>query len=116
MRNGIQIDQDVSLYCSSSVEERTATFVFNHTSKNEIMGPNVSRSHPNGDGTGPASASDLLMLPMPHMMHPGVVSAENLAPHKSQTSCPMVERRLRVAAQKCEGSSNGSIDLFVNPL
>lgn len=41
---------------------------------------------PNGEGTGPAMASDLLMLPMPQIMQPGVDKAENLAPQRSQTS------------------------------
>lgn len=55
--------------------------------------------YPNGEATGPARESDLFMLPIPQMIHPGVESAENFEPQRSQTSCPMVERRLRVAAQ-----------------
>lgn len=57
------------------------------------------RSQPNGVAIGPTTASDLLMLPIPQMMHPGVVRAENFAPQRSQTSYPMVDKRLSVAAQ-----------------
>ena len=46
------------------------------------------------------------MLPMPQMTQPGAERTENLAPRRSQTSWPVVERRLRVTAQNCEGSSN----------
>lgn len=76
------------------------------------------RPQPNGEGTGPGpvSASDLLMLPIPHIMQPGVERAENLAPQRSQTSYPMVDRRLSVAAQNWEGSSSGSMDLLDRPL
>ncbi|MFS7974000.1 hypothetical protein Hanom_Chr09g00863281 [Helianthus anomalus] len=78
----------------------------------------MKKDQPKGDGTGagPASASDLLILPIPQMMQPGEASAENLAPQRSQTSYPMVDKRLRVAAQNWEGSSNGSMDLLVKPL
>lgn len=71
---------------------------------------------PNGEGTGTASASDLLMLPIPQIMHPGAERAENLAPQRSQTSYPMVDRRLSVAEQNWEGSSKGSMDLLDKPL
>ena len=70
---------------------------------------------PNGEGTGTASASDLLMLPIPQIMQPGVERAENLAPQRSQTSYPIVDRRLSVAAQNWEGSSRGSMDLLDEP-
>lgn len=80
--------------------------------------PGSAFVQPNGDGTGPgpATASDRLMLPIPHVVHPGVVTAENFAPQRSQTSYPIVDKRLKVAAQNWEGSSIGSMDLFVKPL
>ena len=46
----------------------------------------VMNFQPNGEGTGPAIASDLLMTPIPQIMQPGVETAENLAPQRSQTS------------------------------
>ena len=78
----------------------------------------IHKPQPNGEGTGPGpvSASDRLMLPIPQIMQPGVARAENLAPQRSQTSYPIVDRRLRVAAQNWEGSSRGSIDLLERPL
>lgn len=73
-------------------------------------------TQPNGEGTGPVTASDLLMLPIPQIMHPGAVTAENLDPQRSETSYPMADSLLNVAAQNCDGSSNGSMDLLVKPL
>lgn len=55
--------------------------------------------HANGEATGPERESDLFMLPMPQIIQPGVERAENFELQRSQMSCPMVERRLSVAAQ-----------------
>lgn len=60
----------------------------------------IQHHQPKGEGTGTAIASDLLMLPIPQIMQPGVDKAENLAPQRSHTSYPIVDRRLSVAAQK----------------
>lgn len=79
------------------IERITKAFI--HTTKLKPCIFTTNQHQENGEGTGPAIASDLLMLPIPHIMQPGADSAENLAPQRSQTSYPIVDKRLRVAAQ-----------------